>query len=129
MNDATPTASTLTVSNAVAPSLNVTEPPVTGTEKIVDTDAVNVTGSPTVDGFRDDVSTVLVITLVTNWASESLLPRNCSTGMYVATIVWAPSGTALVMSDAWPKPFRLTVPNVVDPSVNVTEPAVTGPNS
>ena len=40
-------------------------------------------------------------------------------------MVWLPANSAVVAKAACPEPFRIPVPNVVTPSMNVTVPAGT----
>ena len=118
------------------PSVNVTVPlaavPLLGPVVIV-TVAVNVTAWPNTDGFTDDVSAVAVAALLTVWTTEPLLAAKLAVPLYVARIVCEPAVSALVANVATPDALRATlaartVAGVVDSSVNVTVPAVTGPS-
>src|SRR5688572_21265340 len=74
VKDARPVASTLTLeAHTVAPSVNVTLP--RGVPEGEVTVAVKVTGCPSVDGFGDDVSVVVVVTSAPDGLAESSFER------------------------------------------------------
>ena len=103
----------------VVPSRNATVP--VGVELPL-TVAVKVTVWPAVDGFTDEITTVLVgtpFTVCVN-AAETLLAKVASPE-YVAVIECEPALNVLE-SVAWPPALSVLVPIVVPPSRNATEP-------
>jgi len=137
-----PTASVVVVSAAVppesvpvpifaAPSLNVTVPvavPAPGATAA--TVAVNVTDCPELDGFVPLVSVVVVLAWFTvcETALDVLAPK-IDVPAYEAVRLCEPAVRFETGSVATPDAFRVPVPKVVPPSLNVTVPAfgVVGP--
>jgi hypothetical protein len=110
------------VARRVVPILKDTVSPSGGEPKLELTVAVKVTVWPTSDGLREDVSVVLAVILVTVWVSEGdVLPRKFASPLYIAGIVFDPSGRVEMLKVAMP-PVSVAVPKVVPPCLNVTEP-------
>ena len=115
----------------VVPSLNVTVPvagPAPGATAA--TVAVNVTDCPELDGFVPLVSVVVVLAWFTvcEIALEVLAPK-LAVPAYEAVRPCEPAVRLETGSVATPDAFRVPVPKVVAPSLNVTVPAfgVVGP--
>src|SRR5580704_5303469 len=118
--DATPFVSAA-VPSVFAPSVKVTLP--VGVPTAATTEAVSVTDWPYVIGLLD-ASTVVVVGSV---------PTDCTSGgdvedekfpslLYCTVMEWPPTDSAEVVNDAAPEESRLTVPNDVAPSRNVSVP-------
>jgi hypothetical protein len=105
------------VPRVVVPSLKVTVP--VAEEGV--TAAVKVTDWPSVDGFWEEVRTVL-LTWRTVWTSVGdVLPESLASPPYTAVMLWLPTDRLGVMSTAFPA-FRALVPRLVVPSKKVTVP-------
>ena len=113
----------------MAPSVNVTVP--TGAPALEVVVEVNITDWPTVEGFGELSSVVLVVELAafTTWgapASLPLLPSHPEFPVKVAVMVWLPTESVVVLKEAWPVPSTVTFEaRTVEPSANVTVPAGT----
>ena len=126
VKEAVPLASTGTAGWSLPSTEKVTEPEVCGLPPEV-TVAVKVTESPTNDGFLLDVSAVAVAALFTTWVSVPELVASSAVPPYVAVIGCDPTVRLEVVSVALPSASTGTgPPRLVPPSLNWTEPAVTG---
>ena len=107
--------------SARVPDLNVTDP--VGTPEVVAvTVALNVTDSPTVDGFSDELSAVLVVVLFTTCdTAAEVLAAWLASPLYATVTLCVPTVSADVASDAAP-PAKFCVPNVAVPFLNATVP-------
>ena len=108
---------------AVAPSLNVTVPVGVPTPvAVVVTVAVKVTAFPTVEGFKEDVTAVVVVFLFTTWLTAAeVLVRKVASPPYTAVMEWVPAVRVAVVKVATPA-VSVPVPSAVTPSLNVTVP-------
>jgi hypothetical protein len=85
--------------------------------------AVNVTVSPGLDGFEDDARAV-VVPAVTAWAiAGEVLVLKLALPRYWAAMEWEPTASGVVVVKVAVFPVRVTVPSVVVPLKNRTEPA------
>src|SRR6266568_4625317 len=92
---------------AVPPSWKVTFPagvPAPGLLAV--TVAVNVTDCPNTDGLAEELADVVVPYFTVFVSLEEVLPLKLPSPAYVA----------------WPEPFRVPVPRVLEPSLKVTVP-------
>src|SRR5207244_242642 len=109
---------------AVPPSLKVTFPvgvPEPGLLGV--TVAVKVTDCPNTDGLAEGLAGVVVLAFFTVWVSVlEVLPLKIALPPYDAVIGCEPTASVLVTNVAWPEAFRVPVPRVVGPSLNVTVP-------
>src|SRR5947208_2135752 len=109
---------------AVPPSWKVTFPvgvPAPGLLAV--TVAVKVTDCPDSDGLAEELTSVVVLAFFTVWVSVlEVLPLKVAPPPYDAVIGCAPTASVLVTNVAWPEAFRVPVPRVVGPSLNVTVP-------
>ena len=108
---------------AVAPSLNVTVPVGVPTPvAVVVTVAVKVTAFPTVEGFKEDVTAVVVVFLFTTWLTAAeVLVRKVASPPYTAVMEWVPAVSAEVEKVATPA-VSVPVPSTAAPSLKVTVP-------
>jgi hypothetical protein len=132
LNDAWPVPSTGTLdAHIVAPSVKVTVP--AGTPPLEVIVAVKVTDCPNTEGFGEDASFVVVLSVAvfTTWgeaASVPLLPSHPAVPVNVAVRVWLPTVSAAVLKLAWPALSTATFEaKTVAPSANVTVPVGTPP--
>jgi len=109
----------VTLLSVVVPSLKTTVP-VGVPPNCGATVASNVTGFPDSDGFRDEVSVVALVALLTTCFTgfEVLAPKFASP-LYVATTASVPTPSPDVDKPATP-PLSVPVPNKVEPCMNVT---------
>src|SRR5207249_1283854 len=85
--------------------------------------AVKVTDCPDSDGLAEELTSVAVLAFFTVWVSVlEVLPLKVALPPYDAVIGCAPTASVLVTNVAWPEAFRVPVPRVVGPSLNVTVP-------
>src|SRR5437773_1866632 len=109
---------------AVPPSRKVTLPagvPAPGLLAV--TVAVKVTDCPDTDGLAEELTSVVVVAFFTVWVSVlEVLPLKVALPPYDAVIGCEPTASVLVTNVAWPEAFRVPVPRVVGPSLNVTVP-------
>lgn len=107
----------------VAPSLKVTVPvgvPLPGEFAL--TVAVKVTDWPETDGFAEDVTDVVVSSVLTVCVkAELVLVLKLPSPPYTAVIECDVTLNPFVANVAWP-PLSVPVPKVVAPSLNVTVP-------
>jgi len=97
--------------SVVVPSLNATVP--VGVPPAEVTVAVNVTVSPYVEGFGDDVSVVVVVALTVCDTGAEVLERKLESPPYVAVrLLWMPMLRVDIGNVATPA-FRGLVPNEV----------------
>src|SRR6266571_4594494 len=108
---------------AVPPSLKVTFPvgvPEPGLLAV--TVAVKVTDCPNTDGLAEELADVVVPYFTVCVSLEEVLPLKFASPPYDALIEWEPTASVLVTNVAWPEPFRVPVPRVLEPSLKVTVP-------
>src|SRR5947199_7882741 len=108
---------------AVPPSLKVTFPvgvPEPGLLAV--TVAVKVTDFPNTDGLAEELADVVVPYFTVCVSLEEVLPLKFALPPYDALIEREPTASVLVANVAWPEPFRVPVPRVVEPSLKVTVP-------
>jgi hypothetical protein len=104
-----------------APSKNSTLP-VTGPAVEV-TVAVNVTPTPTVDGFSDEVTTVEVAVATICTMPDDVAGANVASPLYMQKIEWLPAASDEVVNVALPPaPSATGAPSVFPLSRNVTVP-------
>src|SRR5438093_9518450 len=85
--------------------------------------AVKVTDCPDSDGLAEELTSVVVLAFFTVWVSVvEVLPLKVALPPYDAVIGCEPTASVLVTNVAWPEAFRVPVPRVVGPSLNVTVP-------
>src|ERR1017187_10551812 len=130
LNDAWPEPFTVTLdAQIVAPSVKVTVP--TGTPPLEVVVEVKVTDWPKTEGFGEDVAAVAVavaLPFTTCGAAFPLLFPHPAAPVKVAVMVWLPTARAVVLNDAWPEPFTVTLDAQIEaPSVKVTVPTGTPP--
>ena len=106
------------------PSRNVTVPVVVPAPgAAAETVAVNVTDCPNTMGFADEVTAVVVLSLLTVCVrGADVLPAKLASPPYTAVIEWVPTVSAVVANVAIAEPFSVPVPSVLAPSLNVTVP-------
>src|ERR1051325_1800550 len=113
----------LLVASEAAPSLNVTVPlgvPLPGAAAL--TVAVKVTDWPKTDGWAEDTTAVVVLSLLTTWLrAEEVLVLKLLSAPYTAVMEWVATLKAVVLKVVVP-PLKVPVPNVAAPSLNVTVP-------
>src|SRR5437899_4167032 len=108
---------------AVPPSLKVTFPaglPEPGLLAV--TVAVKVTDCPNTDGLAEELADVVVLYFTVCVNLGDVLPLKLASPPYDALIEWEPTASVLVTNVAWPEPFRVPVPRVLEPSMKVTVP-------
>src|SRR5947208_1878611 len=108
---------------AVPPSLKVTCPvgvPEPGLLAV--TVAVKVTDCLNTDGLAEELADVVVPYFTVGVSLEEVLPLKFASPPYDALMEWGPTASVLVTNVAWPEAFRVPVPRVVGPSLNVTVP-------
>ena len=108
---------------AVPPSRKVTLPagvPAPGLLAV--TVAVKVTDFPNTDGLAEELADVVVPYFTVCVSLEEVLPLKFASPPYDALIEWEPTASVLVTNVAWPEPFRVPVPRVLEPSLKVTVP-------
>src|SRR5437867_1116463 len=108
---------------AVPPSWKVTFPagvPAPGLLAV--TVAVKVTDCLNTDGLTEELADVVVPYFVVCVSLDEVLPLKFASPPYDAVIGCAPTASVLVTNVAWPEAFRVPVPRVVGPSLNVTVP-------
>src|SRR5439155_1224321 len=108
---------------AVPPSWKVTFPagvPAPGLLAV--TVAVKVTDCLNTDGLTEELADVVVPYFTVCVSLEEVLPLKFASPPYDALIEWEPTASVLVTNVAWPEPFRVPVPRVLEPSLNVTVP-------
>src|SRR5439155_1511772 len=108
---------------AVPPSLKVTCPvgvPEPGLLAV--TVAVKATDCPNTDGLAEELADVVVPYFFICVSLEEVLPLKFASPPYDALIEWEPTASVLVTNVAWPEEFRVPVPRVRGPSLNVTVP-------
>ncbi len=108
---------------AVPPSLKVTFPvgvPEPGLLAV--TVAVKVTDCLNTDGLAEELADVVVPYFTVCVSLEEVLPLKFASPPYDALIEWEPTASVLVTNVAWPEPFRVPVPRVLEPSLKVTVP-------
>src|SRR5207249_10022063 len=108
---------------AVPPSLKVTFPvgvPEPGLLAV--TVAGKVTDCPNTDGLAQELADVVVPYFTVCVSLEEVLPLKLASPPYDALIEWEPTASVLVTNVAWPEPFRVPVPRVLEPSMKVTVP-------
>jgi hypothetical protein len=99
--------------------LNVTSSPSGGAMEPALTVAVKVTDCPSLLGFNEDVTTVVVADLLTVCVSTAdVLVRNAASPGYLALIESVPAGSAVVVNVALPL-VNVPVPKVAEPFVKV----------
>ena len=118
-----------TVASAVAPRLKVINSPSGGVPPGELTVAVNVTACPTKEGFKEEVSVVVVENFATtDWLSvDEVLPVLFVSPPYWAVMERDPVVEKEVVKLAW-LPLSAAVPNVVVPALKTMEPVETPPN-
>src|SRR6266581_9487803 len=108
---------------AVPPSWKVTFPagvPAPGLLAV--TVAVKVTDCLNTDGLAEELADVVVPYFTVCVSLEEVLPLKFASPPYDALIEWEPTASVLVTNVAWPEPFRVPVPRVLEPSLKVTVP-------
>src|SRR5438876_649788 len=108
---------------AVPPSWKVTFPagvPAPGLLAV--TVAVKVTDCLNTDGLTEELTDVVVPCFVVVVVLDGVVPLRFASPPYDAVIGCAPTASVLVTNVAWPEAFRVPVPRVVGPSLNVTVP-------
>src|SRR5206468_3645459 len=108
---------------AVPPSWKVTFPagaPAPGLLAV--TVAVRVTDCLNTDGLAEELADVVVPYFTVCVSLEEVLPLKFASPPYDALIEWEPTASVLVTNVAWPEPFRVPVPRVLEPSLKVTVP-------
>src|SRR2546422_6530016 len=108
---------------AVPPSWKVTFPagvPAPGLLAV--TVAVKVTDCLNTDGLTEELADVVVPYFTVCVSLEEVLPLKFASPPYDALIEWEPTASVLVTNVAWPEPFRVPVPRVLEPSLKVTVP-------
>src|SRR5438876_1134623 len=108
---------------AVPPSRKVTLPagvPAPGLLAV--TVAVKVTDCLNTDGLAEELADVVVPYFTVCVSLEEVLPLKFASPPYDALIEWEPTASVLVTNVAWPEPFRVPVPRVLEPSLKVTVP-------
>src|SRR6266568_5158784 len=108
---------------AVPPSWKVTFPagvPEPGLLAV--TVAVKVTDCLNTDGLAEELADVVVPYFTVCVSLEEVLPLKFASPPYDALIEWEPTASVLVTNVAWPEPFRVPVPRVLEPSLKVTVP-------
>ena len=118
------------VPRVFGPSLKVTVPVATPPPgALAVTAAVNVTGWLYTEGFAEELTAVVVASLVTTCGeppSVPLLFAQPLAPVKAAVRVWLPTASAAVLKAAWPAPSTATLEaQTVAPSVKVTVPAGT----
>ena len=83
---------------------------------------MNVTDWPYTEGLSDEVTVAEVASWLTVWARPALLVAKLLLPLYFAVIVSWPVVSLAVLYEAVPL-LNVTVPSVVEPFMNVTEPA------
>src|SRR5262249_8196926 len=107
-------------------SMKATDP--VGVSPAPVTVAVNVTGEPNVDGFRDDVRDVeLCAGKETDCTVVAELDVKWLSPLYVAATVFEPLGSAEIMNVACPVPSSVTVPSTLLGRRSVTVPLGVNP--
>ena len=87
---------------------------------------VKLTSSPHAAGVAEGVRIVVVLSACTVCVIWALLARKgVAAPPYSAVIGWPPTARLDVVKVAWPCPFSVPVPSVVEPSRNVTMPVGT----
>lgn len=90
--------------------------------------AVKATFAPTADGFRDELTAVVVADLVVEFTvcviAGDVLVAYEESPEYVAVIVWPPVLRALVEYCAAPEPSVTGEPSAAEPSKNCTVPVI-----
>src|SRR5207247_320158 len=84
--------------------------------------AVKVTDSADRDGLAEELAGVVVPYFTVCVSLEEVLPLKFASPPYDALIEWEPTASVLVTNVAWPEPFRVPVPRVLEPSLKVTVP-------
>src|SRR5438874_1051913 len=108
---------------AVPPSWKVTFPagvPAPGLLAV--TVAVKVTDCLNTDGLTEELADVVVPYFTVCVSLEEVLPLKFASSPYDALIEWEPTASVLVTNVAWPEPFSVPVPRVLEPSLKVTVP-------
>src|SRR5216117_2583887 len=111
------------VPRVLVPSLKVTCPvgvPEPGLLAV--TVAVKVTDCPNTDGLAEELADVVVPYFTVCVSLEEVLPLKFASPPYDALIECEPTASVLVTNVAWPEPFRVPVPRVLEPSLKVTVP-------
>jgi hypothetical protein len=109
----------IAVPSTVAPYLNVTVSPSGMMPLVEDTVAVKVTADPRIDGFGDDVNTVVVVYLLTVCLTVPELVMKVASPTYTAAIVNEPAASDDVLNIACPA-IVVAVPSTAAPFLNVT---------
>ena len=117
------------VLSVFVPSLNVTLPAGTAVPgALATTVAVKVTDWPCLEGLSDEVTELVVPSLLTVCVkAEEVLGLKLALPLYVAVMEWEATASVEVLRVAWPAPSKVEVPNVEAPSLNVTVPVGTPP--
>jgi hypothetical protein len=90
--------------------------------------AVKFTDWPNVDGFGDEVSAVVAVTLFTVCDTvPEVLPVKFESPPYAAVMECVPIVSVLTVSVAWFE-LKVAVPSVFPPSLNVKVPVALPPN-
>src|SRR5439155_2654305 len=84
--------------------------------------AVNVTDCPNTDGLAEELADVVVPYFTVCVSLGDVLALKFASPPYDALIEWEPTASVLVTNVAWPEPFRVPVPRVLEPSLKVTVP-------
>src|SRR6059058_1021895 len=108
---------------AVPPSWKVTFPagvPAPGLLAV--TVAVKVTDCLNTDGLAEELADVVVLYFTVCVKLGDVLPLKLASPPYDALIEWEPTASVLVTNVAWPEPFRVPVPRVLEPAMKVTVP-------
>src|SRR5438093_6178598 len=84
--------------------------------------AVKVTDFPNTDGLAEELADVVVPYFTVCVSLEEVLPLKFALPPYDALIEWEPTASVLVTNVAWPEPFSVPVPRVLEPSLKVTVP-------
>src|SRR5213078_4106364 len=108
---------------AVPPSRKVTLPagvPAPGLLAV--TVAVKVTDCLNTDGLAEELADVVVPYFTVCVSLGDVLTLKFASPPYDALIEWEPTASVLVTNVAWPEPFRVPVPRVLEPSLKVTVP-------
>src|SRR6266581_4140082 len=108
---------------AVPPSLKVTFPAgVPAPWLLAVTVAVKVTDCLNTEGLAEELADVVVPYFTVCVSLGDVLALKLASPPYDALIEWEPTASVLVTNVAWPEPFRVPVPRVLEPSLKVTVP-------
>ena len=91
--------------------------------------AVKVTVCPTIAGFDEDVSAVVVVARTVSGSEAVVLGLKLPSPEYAAVMKWIPAGRLVVANVAFPAALNVPVPKVSAPFLNVTVPVGTPPTS